>query len=263
MYLRLRLTHILPSLCGWARLPAFAGDFPMSARRFHALLALLSLSVSLLSGCATPPEIKRASQEQLRLLNTLDESVEALQQGVSKFYRDKEALIRHEGLVRLARQAIAAVAEKDHMPVTADQLLRISQEEIQPWLDYAFRAPSLETAIQRMQGKLDREPDPVKKAALQLDVNDLRLRQAQLARKPAAVAASERIVLANLSELEMTQRQVEARLRLLREQVGLMRALAHTIDAWLAADVTASQEQIDAFQEALRAAIPAFKEARP
>jgi len=217
---------------------------------------MLSLSVFALTaglvGCVTPIDVKNASRGQLELLSTLDSAVGDLQQSLDQWHQDKEELIRQEGRVLIARQAIATAipSSQENKAITADHLFVSYDQQVRPWIDYAFLLPAIEEQIQTLTKRLEATNDPILKGALTNDVDDLRLLQAQIQAKPQLVREIEAIIQGDLTEEQQAAKDVHNKLEILRAQIALMKIMATTVDTWLAIDVTVTQEQVDGLQNA-------------
>lgn len=226
-------------------------------RQGIALILVINTG-AFLSGCATPSEIKRASRKQLELIGALDDATRTLQQGLNSFHREKEARIRQEGTVLIARQAIDAALKKEPPLYTADEVFKTYKKEIQPWVDYAFTQVEIDAEIQRLEGKITKVKDVTLKGALQNDLDDLRLRKATLSQKPPTVREIEAVIQDDITQEKETQKQVNKRLQLLRAQIALMETMATRVDDWLTIDVTITQQQADALKEAFTKAATAL-----
>jgi hypothetical protein len=221
-----------------------------------ATLAMVGL---VMLGCATPIEIKNGSRAQVDLVGAMDGAVADLQKSVSQFHQAREARIREEGRILVARQAIdaAVTGARAEDPLTADQLFTDYKAQIQTWVDYAFQGPRIEEEIARLTKRIAEERDPIAKQAMTMNLEDLEVRRASLAAKPPAVARLEKIVQDDLANEGKAAAAVDHALTVLRAQVALMKAMAARVDAWLAIDVTVTEEQADglrqSFAEATRA----------
>lgn len=222
------------------------------------VLAVLG-SLAVLGGCVTPVEVKQASKAQLELLATLDGAVGDLQQSLDQFHKSKEARIQEEGRIWIARQAIETKFPKTPKRlVTADDLFEAHKTEVQPWIDYAFLAGDVQAAIARIDERLKVVKDSALRTQLTLEKQDWQKLQLELAKKPEAVKQIEGVIVADLNDEKETATNVNKLLEILRAQVALMKQLAARVDAWLAIDVTVTQEQADALKSGFSAAATAL-----
>jgi hypothetical protein len=214
------------------------------------------------TGCATPSEVKQASKLQLELIDSLDASAVGLQTGLNQHFAASRALMLEEGRILLAQQAIdQVIADKGNNVITADELFTTFKADIEPYITDAFTAPDLEAVISRRLQKRAELKDRLREPSLtdaeksrltaqidflSLDINDLKLRQARLAQKPESVQALEQLIQADIAKVDATEDTVSKRIKLLREQIALMKLLAESVDEWLVIDITISQEQADA-----------------
>ena len=225
----------------------------------NCVLALMILA--LFAGCTTPIEVKTASKAQLDLLTALDGAVSDLQQSFDQFHNAKEARIREEGRMLVARQAIAALypSNRPMKQMTADALFESYDANVQPWIDNAMALPDVEAQIVSLTKKIAATTDPVLKGRYTLALQDLQELRARLVRnKPAAVTEIEEVILADLSNERQTAQSVRHVLDILRSQIAVMKSIASKVDAWLAIDVNVSQEQADSLKDALVGARKAF-----
>jgi hypothetical protein len=218
-------------------------------------LPVFALTIGLV-GCVTPVDVKTASRGQLELLSTLDGAVGDLQQSLDQWHQDREELIRQEGRVLIARQAMAAAIppNQENKAITADHLFVSYDRHVRPWVDYAFLLPAIGEQLTTLTERLETTSDPILKGALTNDLEDLRLLQAQIQAKPQPVREIEAIIQDDLSEEQRTATDVHDKLEVLRAQIALMKVMATKVDAWLAIDVTVTQEQVDGLQNAFVAA---------
>lgn len=223
-----------------------------------ALLGLLGFTI-LLAGCAAPIEFKNASKTQLELIDSVDGAVADLQAALDQFHRDMEAGILEEGHMLIARQAIDVAVSNDDSEVSADSLFEIYIKQIQPWVDYAFNLTIIDSQIVTLKKRIEATQDTVLKVALIFDLEDLELLKARLQNKPQRIEKLETIIQNNLDNERKTARQNHQNLDILRAQVALMKAMQEKVDAWLALDVTVTQEQADALKEAFNSANQALK----
>lgn len=225
---------------------------------FGMLVATLGLV-----GCVSPIEIKTASRAEVSLISALDDAVVSLQTGLTQFHEAQAARIREEGRVLIAEQAIdAAFPFKQEQPtkVTADRLFEEHKVAVQPWIDYAFRAPDFDASIERLEKRKEKITDPLLKAALEKQLQDLRVQKADATTgKPKPVQDIEKIVLDDLTAEENAAKSVNDLFDILRAQIAVMKSMAEQVDAWLAIDVTVTQEQADALKKSLSAATKALQ----
>jgi len=230
--------------------------------RWPGIDSFLPLMIlALFAGCATPIEVKTASKAQLDLLTALDGAVSNLQQSFDQFHKAKEARIREEGRMLVARQAIAALypANRPMKQMTADALFESYNTNVQPWIDNALELPDVEAQIVSLTKKIAATSDPALKGRYTLALQDLQELRARLVRnKPAAVTEIEEVILGDLTNERQTAQEVRRLLGTLRTQIAFMKSIASKVDAWLAIDVNISQEQADSLKDALVDARKAF-----
>ena len=215
-----------------------------------AMLAALAL----LQACATPVEIKNASQKQLELVGSLDDAVRDLQGAVDHFYRDHADLTRIEGRVQIAQAAILEATD-EQTSATADELFERFETEVHPWIRNAFAGPALDERIAALNNRIQQETDATTKLLLQRDLNDLRLQRSDFSSAmPASVASIDAETSDRIKRSASTAADVRQSLDVLRKQIALMRAMQSRVDAWLAIDVSPSQEQIDGLTKSIREA---------
>lgn len=220
-------------------------------------------AIILLAGCVSPSEIKTASRAEVSLINALDGAVTSLQTGLTQFHAEKTARIREEGRVLIAQQAIDAafpLRQQQPVMVTADRLFEEQRVAVQPWIDYAFQAPDFDASIKTLEKRKERASDPLLKATFEKQIQDLMVQQADAtAGKPKPVQDIEKIVLDDLAAEENAARSVHDLLDILRAQIAVMQSMAEKVDAWLAIDVTVTQQQADALRTSLSAATKALQ----
>lgn len=215
---------------------------------------LLTIVVMLLAGCATPVEVKTASKAQLEVIEALDAAIVDLRQALDQFHSDKEARIREEGRMLVARQAIATLyPQKQPMKqITADALFESYNANVRPWIDNALLWRDIDDQIASLTRQIAGASDPARKGQLTLDLQDLQVARARIVQnKPKPVAAIEEVIASELDRERQTANDVDRLLETLRGQVAMMKSLATKVDAWLALDVSVSQEQADSLKEAL------------
>jgi hypothetical protein len=222
------------------------------------LLFVAGGSISmLLSGCATPPAIKTASKTQCELIGELDQSVQALENGLMQFHQDNQAQIRQVGRVLIAQQAIKVVMENGGIPKTTngttevDVLFTNSNERIRPFVDYAFSGDEISNSIKQLTNSMNAETNRVVSAMLHSKLRGLEVLQASLQKKPEQVAALEDVIEGELATQAETEKEIKLLLDVVRSQVGLMKVMATTVDAWLALDVTISKAQTENLENAV------------
>lgn len=226
----------------------------MNSGRRGQIVGLLAVIMSLgfLAGCATPPEIKASSKKQLELIDSLDKAVQGLDRSLTKFHQEKQALIREEGLVLLARQAIDVVIKGKEGSATADEVFDASNKDVRPWLDNAFRIGDINSQIKKLEKRIEEVQDQDVKGALDNELQDLQLLKDRLeSDKPQEVRDIEIRIEDDLKNEQATTKDVSRKLEILRLQIGLMKTMVKTVDDWLAIDVTVSQEQIEALKNQL------------
>lgn len=202
------------------------------------------------AGCATPPEVKTASQAQLQLIGALDDATVALSDGLTHFHQDQRARILNEGRVLIAKQAINVAVTDPSAASTADGVFKVSNDKVRPWVDNAFVGPQIDDAIAKTLERLNKATDPFLQGSLQSDLDDLKLRKAELSKKPKDVAQLESIIQDDAKLEDQTSQNVTSVLQMLRAQLGLMKTAAITVDNWLSIDITLSKEQADGLEKA-------------
>jgi outer membrane murein-binding lipoprotein Lpp len=220
----------------------------------QAISAAFPLSMMLLAGCATPVEVKTASKAQLSLVEALDTAILDLQQALDQFHSDKEARIKEEGRMLVARQAIDALYPQSQpmKQITADALFESYNANVRPWIDNALLWRDIDDQIASLAKQIAGTSNPARKGQLTLDLQDLQEARARIIQnKPNAVAEIEQVILGDLERERQTANSIDQLLEILRAQVAVMKSLATRVDAWLALDVSVSQEQTDSLKEAL------------
>jgi len=215
---------------------------------------LITIVVMLLAGCATPAEVKTASKAQLAVLESLDAAIVELQQGLDQFHIDKEARIREEGRMLVARQAIASIYPETQQTkqITADALFESYNANVRPWIDNALLWRDIDDQIASLKKRIAGTSDPARKGQLNLDLQDLEEARARFSQnKPKDVAAIEEVIAGDLDRERQTASDMNQVLEILRAQAAVMKSLATKVDAWLALDVSVSQEQAESLKEAL------------
>jgi len=216
---------------------------------------LIGLGMCLALGCATPIEVKTASRTQTELVAALGEAVNNLSAAVDDFHRAKEARIREEGRMIVARQAIDAALPPDvKRTVTADSLFTDYKKSIQPWIDHALSAPDIDAEIASLEKRIaaiPATPPSVMRSALEARLDDLKLQKAQLSRPPRPVADAQAIILQDIASEQETAAKSKQALGVLATDVDVMKAAALTVDSWLAIDVTPNQDQVNALMKLL------------
>ena len=96
--------------------------------------------------------------------------------------------------------------------------------------------------------------DPALKIQLENEKLTWERRKLALGGKPAAVTQIEAIIVDDLNGEIQTAAEIDKTLDILRAQIALMKQLAARVDAWLAIDVTVTQDQADALRQAFSAA---------
>ena len=225
-------------------------------RRGCWALVLAALGATFI-GCATPIEVKTASRNQLELIAALNDSVVKLGTAMEEFHRTREARIREEGRMVIARQAIdvALPDTKNPRMATADQLFEDYKTGIQPWIDHAFESGDLDRAIKALDDKIKTMPASVQRDFLSAKLDDLREQRSHLKDPPAAVLQADTSVSQQIANDQKTAADVKQAIKLLGAQIDLMKAAAERVDAWLAIDVTPNQEQVDALTKIVTGAL--------
>lgn len=221
----------------------------MSSLSTHPSLFALVVILVLMQGCVTPIEIKNASKSQLELIDTVDQAVKDLQSSIDQLHRNQEELIREEGRMLIARQAVD-FSTSDGRQVNADQLYEIFIEKIQPSIDFAFEAKTVEQALEDLQKRIDSAPNTIVKLTFEGQLEKLREIEAALTSRPAEVKELEVGFAEDIIREQETAVAVAENLKILRAQIALMKAMHSRVDSWLAIDVTVTQEQIDSLKDA-------------
>jgi hypothetical protein len=186
-------------------------------------------------------------------LTTLDSAADDLRQSLSQFHKSIEARIREEGRIRIAKQAIeVASPSTSTATITADALFTGHKDTVQPWIDYAF--DDIDATISRIQDRITKTTDPALKIQLQNEELTWQRRKLALPKKPDAVKKIEAVIVDNLKGEMKTAADIDKVLGILRAQIAVMKQLATRVDAWLAIDVTVTQDQADALRQAFSAA---------
>lgn len=219
----------------------------MTAESTHCSRAWLSVVGFLalaLQGCSTPSEIKRASQKQLELIGALDTAVRELQASVDQFHRDQASLIRIEGRMQIAKAAVLLATDED-ADTTADELFKMFENEVHPWILGAFAGPIIASRIASLEQRIQQATSAAVRQQLTIELNRLRVQQAQQSQKPETVARVEETVQGQLNAEFAIAANVRKNLELLRAQIALMKVMQTRVDDWLSIDLSPSQEQID------------------
>lgn len=227
------------------------------------IFMLFAMALIAFGGCVTPIEVKQASKAQLELLGSLDSATSDLQQSLGQFHRSLEARIREEGRIWIARQAIeVAYPAGSDATVTADALFNGHKESVQPWIDYAFLSEDIDATIARLQARRSKATDPALKIQLENEEQTWQRRKLFLVKKPPAVKEIEAVIMDDLKSEMMTAADINKLLDILRAQIAVMKQMAGRIDAWLAIDVTVTQEQADALRQAFSDATASLRGAK-
>ena len=231
-----------------------------SCQRITVLATFGVLGIAMLfQGCATPIEIKKASVAQVELIDSVDSAVVNLQMALDQFHRDKRNRITEEGRMLIARNAINVAVSKSNSMVTANQLFDTYEVKIEPWVNNAFEEPVIDERITALEKKIEAATDPVLKVAMQNDLDDLKLLRSNLKNKPKPVKEIESIIMEDLENEKTTAKHNRKMLEILRAQVALMKAMHGKVDAWLAIDVTVTQDQADALKDSFGSAYQEIK----
>ena len=228
------------------------------AKRPTTLGAVAVASVIWLAGCATPPEIKEASETQLRLMGELEQAVVNFDQALVEYSNDQRALILQESTVLIAQQAIEDALATNAKPTTADQVFKVSQAEVQPAIGGAFQIVVINAEIAALEKQIDGEENELRKQGLIAKKGAFEDLRAELDFKRSdLVKEVESVILEELTEVHDHQRNTTQKLALLRQQVKLMKELAEHVNRWLAIDVTISEDDARSLQSALDTAFAA------
>lgn len=224
-----------------------------------ALSGLLAIAM-LMQGCVTPIEIKQASKAQIELINAVDEAVVNLQTALNQFHNQKEARILEEGRMQIAQQAIdVSISQTGTVTATADELFKYYNKNIQPYIDYAFDIGLIDAEVKILNDKISKESDPVKKGLLQMRAQDLDVVKAKFAKKDDEIVKLEESIMKNRNNEVDTAKDVYNNLNILRGQVAFMKMMHGKVDAWLAIDISPTQEQVDKLKESVTTAINKIK----
>ncbi len=225
-------------------------------------VSLLLVATLCLSACATPIEVKTASKRQLELIDNLNVAVGDLESALISFHRNNKALIKNQGRVDIARQAID-VAMEGMETATADQLFETYKHHVQPWVDYAFLQPSIEKRVGALEAQIAATTDPLQKLVLKNQLEDLRPTERLLSRKPPAIAKLEGVYLSELKKESAAVKSLQDILDVLDAQIALMRSMQSRVDTWLSIDVAITQDQVDALSAAYSSALEGLREEAP
>jgi hypothetical protein len=218
-----------------------------------AMVAVAALVA--LGGCVTPIEVKQASKAQLDLITALDSAAADLQQSLAQFNQSIATRIREDGRIRIAAQAIeVAYPQMSNADVTSDALFKGHEASVQPWIDNALISQDIDATIAQIQDQKKKTTNPALQIQLDNEEQDLQKRKLSLANKPPQVREIEGVIVNNLNSQLKTATEINKVLDILRAQIAVMKQMAARVDAWLAIDVTVTQEQADALRAAFSAA---------
>ena len=223
-----------------------------------AIVFALAMLILILQACATPPEIKTVSKSQLELIDALDSAVSDLQSAVARFHREQADLIRIEGRMLIAQQAIDEATQLDK-EITADQFFKHFETNVRPWYTTDFGESTVQSRLDELNKQIESESDEVRKATLVTRRNMLEFDLAEPLNKPAGVKSIENTIREGIGREQDTARNVTESLRLLRAQIALMKAMQTNVDTWLSIDVTLSDKQARELNEAFVEARAALK----
>ena len=223
-----------------------------SARR--ALLVAVTACAVGLGGCVTPVEVKTASKKQLELIDSLDQATADLQAALAAFHRSNQDLIRNQARVAIARQSIDVALQGRSEKVTADQLFRSYNDQVRPWIDYAFADPRIAQHIEALKAQMAATSDVQEQLSIRNELDDLKVLQAKIRTKPAEVAKLETVFADELAAEAASIESLDRVFTVLRQQIATMKAAQGRVDAWLSIDVSVSQEQINSLTESFRTA---------
>ena len=219
----------------------------------RSIPGVVTITIMVLAGCATPIEVKTASKAQLSVIDTLDTAIGDLQQAFDQFHSDKEARIREEGRMLVARQAIATLYPENRTmkQITADALFESYITNVRPWIDNTLLWRDIDEQITSLTKRIAGTSDPARKGQLTLELQDLQAVRAQFGKnKPKAVSEIEDVIAGDLDRERQTAVDVHQLLGILRSQIAVIKSIATKVDAWLVLDVTVSQEQADSLKGA-------------
>lgn len=217
-----------------------------------ALSGLLAIAM-LMQGCATPIEVKNASKSQIELIKAVGEAVVNMQTSFDQFHKQKQDRIIEAGRMRIAQKAIETAVPDESTAVNADKLFLSYNDNIQPWIDYAF--VDFDGQIKRLEEEIKSTNDEKLKDSLSFDLDDLKKKQADLHEKPQEVKNTELIYKTAFENETKTAERTHLRLEILRKQLALMNVMHGKVDAWLAIDVSPTQEQVNTLQKNITDAI--------
>ena len=221
---------------------------------FVSDIAILGISAAMLiQGCATPIEVKNASKSQIELIKAVDEAVVNMKTTFDQFHKQKQDRIIEACRMRIAQKAIETAVPGTSTAVNADNLFLSYNNNIQPWIDYAF--VDFDGQIKRLEEEIKSTNNNKLKASLTLDLNDLKQIKSSLPEKPQEVRNTELIYKTAFENETKTAERTHLVLEILRKQLALMNVMHGKVDAWLAIDVSPTQEQVNALQKNITDAI--------
>lgn len=214
------------------------------------VFAILGITM-LIQGCTTPVDVKSASQKQLELISAMDSATVKLQSALDQFYQDKEMLILEYGRSQIAKEAIDVAITDGNAEISVDDLFNAYNKDIAPWIENAFTSTKVDNELAKLNKQIQSEKNITHKIALEIKRDDLQLRKKKLTKMPDSVKKLDKILTASLTNVQKTSKQNHEMLDALRTHIGIMKNMQEKINAWLAIDITPSQEQIDSLRSTL------------
>lgn len=238
---------------------------------------LLAFVLPAASGCVTPAEVKVAAKAQLELVDALDGAINDLQKAIDAFHTHNAERIYAYGRVQIAQEAVTQMQEgkADAASVRADELFDAYEAKVRPWIELAFRGEKIADDREKLEEKLTKVdqqiseiPDDtprkqaliLEKASLTKRIADMKKLEAALGQRPASVKTLEAAIQQNLTGEETIRTEANRDFATFRKQVALMKVMATKVDVWLSIDVTVSQDQVDALEKNVTAALKAIGE---
>jgi hypothetical protein len=190
-------------------------------------------------GCATPAAIKQASRSQLELIKTVDSAVQDFSAALGRYYTDKENLIKQEGHMKLARQAIESSLTDTKKAEKVGVLYDIYQDKVERYIDYGLDKDELTARQLDLEKKLEKESGLVEKAVISIQLDNM----------PEPVKNLASAFNGEIRAVRSTSEENLKMLGLLRSQLALMLTLQEKVDAWLSIDVSITQDQANAMEK--------------
>jgi hypothetical protein len=200
-------------------------------------------------GCATPAAIKQASRSQLELIKTVDSAVQDFSAALGRYYTDKENLIKQEGHMKLARQAIESSLTDTKKAEKVGVLYDIYQDKVERYIDYGLDKDELTARQLDLEKKLEKESGLVEKAVISIQLDNIKQQLAELNNMPEPVKNLASAFNGEIRAVRSTSEENLKMLGLLRSQLALMLTLQEKVDAWLSIDVSITQDQANAMEK--------------